>query len=311
MTLIKKASTLLATSLLFVSCGDSQKGVPLAGEARASESPAKTLYDAGYAAESSGNVKKALKSYGTINNKFPHTAVAPEATFRYAKLLERSGEPLDAFQAYDDVLTKYPASSHYSEAMKRQETLAHQVAQGIIKDSFIGFNTSIGPKATTEMLAKVRDNAPRASSAPKAQFAIGEVFEKQDNKESEAISSYRKLVRDYSNSNYAPEAQYRIGNILLRQASEGNEDAANIDRARKAFDDLLLRYPNHPRAADAKRAIAKIKSDDIRRSYDIAEFYRKKGQTNSALFYYRETVRKSKDGALRAQAQGWINKLGS
>jgi len=311
MTSFRKATILLAGSLFFVSCGSDPSRVPLAGEARAGESPAQALYNAGFSAESAGQTKKALKSYGAINAKYPQSSVAAEATYRYAKLLERSGEPLDAFQAYDDVLTKYPASSHYSEAMKRQESLAHQVAQGVIKDSFIGFNTKVGPKQTTEMLSKVRDNAPRAASAPKAQFAIGEVYQNQSSKEGEAIMAFRRLVRDYPDSNYAPEAQFRIGDILLKQSTGGNEDAANIDRARKAFDDLLLRYPNHQRAADARRSIAQIQSDDIRRSYEIAEFYRKKGQTNSALFYYRETVRKSKDGKLRNQAQAWINKLSS
>jgi hypothetical protein len=59
----------------------------------------------------------------------------------------------------------------------------------------------------------------------------------------------------------------------------------------------------------AKVQIAKLATGNIQRSYEIAEFYRKKGQISSALVYYRDTVRRSNPGPLRTSAQGWINKL--
>ncbi|YCM46370.1 tetratricopeptide repeat protein [Verrucomicrobiaceae bacterium 227] len=308
---IKKASILLAASLTFVSCG-SNSGTPLlASKTRAGESAAQQLYNSGYALEAAGKRGKAMKEYKEITKKYPLSPIAGNATYRYAKLLENDREPLDAFEAYNALLTKYPASPHYADAMKRQEIIAHQVAQGHIKSSFIGFKSRIDITRTAKMLGQVRDNAPRAFSAEKAQFTIGEVFQTGDSKEAQSIEAYRTVVRDYPDSKYAPEAQYRIGAILLKQAAEGNEDAANLDRARKALDDVLIRYPNHPRAADARREIAKINSGDIQRSYDVAEFYRKKGQTASALFYYREAVRKAKPGPLRSRAQAWIAKLSS
>jgi outer membrane protein assembly factor BamD (BamD/ComL family) len=311
MILIKKASILLAASLTFVSCGSNPDAPQLASITRAGESTAQKFYNSGFAAESAGKFGKAMKDYKTITKKFPLSSVAANATYRYAKLLENDREPLEAFEAYNALLTKYPASPHYADGMKRQEVIAHQVAQGQIKSSFIGFKSRIEVKRTAEMLAQVRDNAPRAASAEKAQFAIGQVYETADNKEANAIDAYQSVVRDYSNSKYAPEAQYRIGAILLKQAANGNEDAANLDRAHKALDDVLIRYPSHPRAADARREIAKVNSGDIQRSYNVAEFYRKKGQTASALFYYREAVRKSKPGPLRSRAEAWIAKLSS
>lgn len=308
---IKKASLLLAASLTFVSCGSNPDAPKLASITRAGEGTAQQLYNSGYAAESAGELGKAMKSYKTITKKYPLSSVAANATYRYAKLLENDREPLDAFDAYDALLTKYPASPHYAESIKRQEIIAHQVAQGHIKNSFIGIKSRLDVERTAKMLGKVRDNAPRAASAEKAQFAIGEVYQSADNKEGNAIEAYQNVVRDFPNSKYAPEAQYRIGAILLKQAAEGNEDAANLDRAQKALDDVLIRYPNHPRAADARREIAKINSSDIQRSYDVAEFYRKKGQTASALFYYREAVQNSKPGPLRSRAEAWISKLSS
>ncbi len=49
---------------------------------------------------------------------------------------------------------------------------------------------------------------------------------------------------------------------------------------------------------------------DIQRSYDTAEFYRNKGKTQSAIFYYREVMTKSKSGNLYNLAKKRITELG-
>jgi len=193
--------------------------------------------------------------------------------------------------------------------IKRQEEIAHAVAKGSISNNFIGMKTKIESKKTTEMLSKVRDNAPRSPSASRAQFAIGQVWQERGQTD-KALSAFRKLTRDFPNSPQAPEAQYLIGYTLANEAASGNPDPANMDRAKDAYEDLLLRYPTSKRATDARREIAKLSSGDIQRSYDLAEFYRKKGQNTSAVFYYGEVVRKSKPGALRTKAQNWISQLG-
>jgi len=311
---IKHAALCLAASLLFPSCGGDPDAAQLASKTRAGESSAQGFYNRAVAAEKSGNYGRAMKDFKTITKKYPLSPVAGDSAYRYAKLLERERELLDAFEAYDAVLSKYPASPHYAESIKRQEAIAHQVAQGHIKNSFIGIKSRVDVKKTASMLGKVRDNAPRAASADRAQFAIGEIYQSRGSGASgaaKAMSAYQQLVRDFPDSKYAPEAQYRIGIILLSQAKKGNQDSANLDRARRAFDDVLIRYPGSKRAGDAKREIAKLASGDIQRSYDVAEFYRKKGQTSSALFYYREAVTKSRPGPLRSRAQNWINQLSS
>lgn len=298
---------LSASSALFLSCG-SDSGIPLAANTKAEQNDAKALFNAAVAAESAGKTKAAIKGYHKVVQEYPLSTSAADASFREASLLEKSGELLDAFKSYDTFLSKYPASSHYSTAIQRQEAIAHAAANGIITNSFIGLKTRIEATKTADMLAKVRDNAPRSPSASKAQFAIGGVWQKRES-DDKAIAAYRQLTRDFPNSKEAPEAQYQIGRILGSKLEDGNPDPANLDRAKEAYDDLLLRYPNSKRAADAKREMSNLASGDIQRSYDLAEFYRLKGQHTSAVFYYGEVVRKSKPGPLRTKAQNWISQL--
>ena len=294
---------------IFSSCSNDGK-VPLAATTHANQGNAAGIYNAARAAEAAGQTGKAIKLYEDVAEKYPLAVTAPDARYRHAVLLDRKGDLVDAFDSYQIYLTKYPASPNYGQALKRQEAVAHAAAQGKIRRSFIGISSRLDSKKVAGMLEKVRQNAPRAASAPKAQFAVGQVWENAG-KEEKAIPAYRLVTIEYGDSSYAPEAQYRIGAILLAQAEKGNQDQANIDRAKQAFQDVINRYPGSKRAGQARAQIAKLGSADIQRSFDVAEFYRKKGQTSSAIFYYREVVRRSKSGTLHNRALRRLQELGA
>jgi outer membrane protein assembly factor BamD (BamD/ComL family) len=116
-------------------------------------------------------------------------------------------------------------------------------------------------------------------------------------------------VDDYPRSGIAPDAQFRIGEILLKQASEGNQDQANLDRAENAYRDLLLAYPSSEFAAQAKQRIATIGSRDLQSSYDIAEFYRKKEEMDSAAYYYQDVINRAPAGDLRNRATSRLGQV--
>lgn len=312
MTPFKQILLLCVSLHLLVSCGGVDETPRLASETRASDPKAQALFNEGLAAEKAGKRKRALKRYRIINERYPLFLRADEAAWRRGRLLEQAGEPLEAFEAYHDLLTKYPASPHYLDALNRQVQIAHGAAEGNITRSFVGIKSRIGVKETAEMLTQLRDNAPRAASAERAQHTLGRLYQKEgsDRKNStEAINAYRELTREYPNSRYAPDALLQIGKILLASAKSGNQNTANLDQAQQAFDDLLIRYPDSKEAEVARTEIANLRQGEIKRTFDIAEFYRKKGNIPSALFYYQETVNRSQQGSLRAQAQAWIQKL--
>lgn len=312
MKLFLQAIPLFAAILFLPSCTSDTSTARLASETRATETTAQSIYNSAYAYEKAGNLDRARSAYQKVVLKYPLCPNAPEAAYRWGKLLERDGEPLDAFDAYDAILTKYPASSHYAEAMNRQESIAHQAANGHITNSFVGIKSRIDLDKTATMLGKVRDNGPRAASAEKAQYTIGKIYQTRgtgSSGSSKAIAAFLELTREYPDSKYAPESQYLIGEILLAEAKKGNQDSANLDRAKRAFEDVTLRYPDTKQDKLAKAQIARLSSGDIQRSFDIAEFYRKKGQIPSALFYYREAANRSQPGPLRTRAQKWIAAL--
>lgn len=301
-------SLAIVSQTLLISCAsDDDAPPPLVGSAQVSSGPSAAAYQNALSVDQSGNSKKAAKLYGNMIAEYPTAMDAPQACFRQAQLHEQLGNPIEAFDAYSSFLTRYQGSKLYSQALARQSAIAQRALNGDVKAGFM-FGSKVDTAKLVEMLEKVRDSAPQATSAPKAQFQIGEVYQNRGDA-TKSIVAYRKIVKDWPESDYGPEAQYRVGTILVEEAKRGNQDMGNLDRAREAFEDYLTLYPNGKRAGSARSQIAALGGQDVQRSLNVAEFYRRKGDHESARFYYREVLKKQGSGTLHDKAQAGLQAL--
>jgi len=288
---------------------ETETELPIAGVRRGSDDDAQRLYNRAQAADKSGRGKKAISLYSGTADKYPHSRIAAAARFRQAQLLHQQGKLDAAFEIYQMVISRYQASSLYTQARDSQAKVAHAAAEGSVTGKLLWFKPDLDIKKVVSMLETVRDNAPRAPSAAKAQHAIGKAYEGRKWKSAEAVSAYQKVVDEYPRSPYAPEAQFKIGKMLMAGASKGNQDNSNLDRALNTFADLRQSYPNSKSAAEATKMITEIRTRDLQRTFDIAEFYFKKGQKSSARVYYREVVRKTGKGNLHDRARSRLQSL--
>jgi outer membrane protein assembly factor BamD (BamD/ComL family) len=304
------AFLLVSTSLVpLTSCsGDSDLPI-MAGNTQAASSEGEQLYQKAKGADDAGKVGTAIKLYSKMATRYPFAPSAAQARFRQAQLLEQRGEILKAFEAYDQFLSRFQGSGLYSTALDRQISMAQRAADGDVKQSMLGLKTRLSLEKTVEMLGKVRDNAPKSAAASKAQFTIGQLYEGKK-KSKEAIAAYRKVVQDQPSSKEAPEALFRVGLIFTAEADRGNQNQANLDLAREAFNDYLIQYPSHSRNAEARSLISNLGGRDLQRSLDVAEFYQKTGKIESAKVYYRDIVKRGKSGPLVDKARAHLKELG-
>ena len=301
--------------IALVSCGSTDSNIPIVTgpggtTATGTSSAASNLLAQGRAYQNAGRTRKALSAYETINKKYPHSTSSGEASFAKAQIFDKRGDIFDAFEAYQVIVAKHQDSPHYGAAVKRQEEIAHASADGVITNNFLGLKTKINPDKIQNMLGKVRDNAPQAPSAAKAQYTVGRMWQQQGSA-AKATDAYKKVDLNYGSTSYAPEALYQTGEILILKAKHGNQNKANVNLARNVYEELIQRFPSHKRAADARKRLGMLGGQDIQRSYDVAEFYRAKGQNQAAIFYYQEVLRKSKSGALHNKAKQRMSELGA
>ncbi|TAE75642.1 MAG: hypothetical protein EAZ65_00260 [Verrucomicrobia bacterium] len=302
-----------ALAIFLVSCGDDGDMPPLAGQVQANNKIAEVLFAQAQSAENAGKIGKAIKIYDRLGDEMPLSRRAPEARFRQGELLQRENRIKDSFDAYQELLTRYSHSELYSPALDQQAAMAQAAAEGKVKTSFLGLKSKLSNEKVVEMLEKVRGNSPRSTAASKAQFTIGQLWESQGNSSgsAKAIAAYRDLVIEFPDSKEAPEGQFRIGRILIEEARRGNQDQANLDRAREALQDYTRQYSGHHKNEEARQLLSQLGSQDIQRSFDVAKFYERKGDSASAKFYYEEVIEKAKSGPLHDQAKERLAAIGN
>lgn len=302
-------SSLSLAVISLASCGADSDVPLLAGNTQKASAVGEALYQKAKQADDAGKTGSAIKQYGQMATRYPFAPSAAQARYRQAQMLEQAGKVEEAFEAYDKFLERFPGSSLYSTAVNRQASMAQAAADGDVKSSFLGMKTKLSLEKTVAMLAKVCDHAPKSRTASKAQFTIGELYQAKK-KPKEAIEAFRKLVNDQPGSPEAPEALFRVGVILMEDAARGNQNQANVDLAREAFNDYLIQYPGHSRNAEARKKIASLSGLDLQRSFDIAEFYLKTGKTESARVYYRDIVKRTGSGTLHDASKARLKEIG-
>lgn len=291
--------------LSITSCSNNAEKIQLATGTvdQANSTAATEAFNQARNLESQGKTSKAIKAYARVANEAPLSEEAPKARLREAELLYSTGDLIKSFDKYQLFITQYRGTSEYNNAISRQAEVAHAASDGNITNSFFGLKSEIPRTKVAKMFAQVRDNAPFGATAPKAQFATGEMWQ-NDKNYSKAIAAYEDLYVRYPKSSLAPEALFRVGTLLLKQTEDGNRNRGNLDTANTTFTDLTLLYPNTPQAKKSKQILKDIKGSDIQRSFSIAEFYEKKKQYPSAAFYYNEVIQKTKSGSeLNKQAK--------
>jgi len=307
----------LSGLVMIVSCGNNDDLIPLAGNTQAASGEGEALYQEAKANDDAGKRTKAIKLYAQVADEFPMAPSAAMARYRQAELLEQDGEIVKSFAAYQQFLQRYQGSGLYSKALGKQAQMAQSAADGKVKSGFsglkiIGIKGKLSTEKAVEMLGQVSENAPQSETSAKAQFTIGELYQaERDAKKSKlAIDAYRKLARDQPESKYAAEALFRVGVVLLEEADRGNHNQATLDLSDEAFRDYLMQYPGHAKNPEARRLMGSVKSKDLTRSMEIAEFYDKSGQTESAKIYYRAVLKNSNSGTAHDKAKFRLKELG-
>lgn len=303
-------AALSCMALFLVSCGTSKDTMPLIGT-NTSESNAKgeALFQQAKAQDQAGRTSGAIRNYDRVATRHPFTPSAPQARFRQAELLQESGDVVKAFEAYQEYIARFSGSGLYATALSRQAEMGQSAADGEVRSGLLGMRTRLSLDRTVTMLEQIRDNAPQSRTASKAQYTVGQLYESRK-KPAEAVVAYRRLVRDQPDAPEAPEALFRTGEILLAQADSGNRNQATLDLAREAFNDYLIQYPRHAKNAEARKRVSEIRSRNLQRTFDTAEFYERTGQTEAAKVYYREVAKDAKSGQLYDAARTRLRALG-
>lgn len=286
-------------------------GPPPTGSIRVSDPKALAYMNEGMARETRGDAKGAIKQYERLIDYNPIDENAPEAYFRMGKLYEQCGEYTDAFDAYKKIVEKYHGSHLYEKALNRQLALAHSAINGQIKNKVLWlWNVNMDSAAVIKWLQFIRDAAPYNEMAATTTWMLGKYLIGL-NRPDEAREAYQKLVEDYPSSKYAPEAQLMVARLWAESVTKGSKNQVNLANAQEAYEEFLLRFPNHPEAKQAKLGVGGMKKAIVQQQLEVGEFYYFRARDIKPAVFCFEDVARQKDvnPEAAAKAQNYLNRI--
>jgi outer membrane protein assembly factor BamD len=253
---------------------------------------AKSLFDGKGYEEAKREFKKILKAY-------PKSVEAAESQYCLGLIEETQGNFYDAYLAYQKVVDKYPFSERIAEINEREYKIAEAYMTGA-KRKTLGMSFQVENPAV-EIFKKVVENAPFGPLAAKAEYKLGLVL-KDLGSYYEAEEAFNKIVTNYPESEWVQAAKFQIAATRAMLSKSPDYDQGATKEAKEKFEEFLRDNPDMKLSEEAEKNILQLKEKEAQTNYNIARFYEKQKDYESAKIYYNEIIDNSPENALAAKA---------
>jgi len=240
---------------------------------------------------------------------WPLSDYAPRAAYLVGRCLETEGRDEAAFNAYQQIIEKYPKSGQYNEVLWRQYEIANRFLGGEWFKLWNLIPLYPSMDETAKLYDKVVASGPYSDVAPHAQLRLGAAREKEKDFAA-AVKAYETAADRYHDQPViAADAMYRTGVAWEKQADTAEYDQGAAAQAIAAYTDFITFYPDDKRVADAQKAIIKLKAERVRGSFEIAQFYEHGHKWAGAVVYYNAVLQLDANSPLAVQARQRIDAL--
>ncbi|HEU5396824.1 MAG TPA: outer membrane protein assembly factor BamD, partial [Verrucomicrobiae bacterium] len=107
----------------------------------------------------------------------------------------------------------------------------------------------------------------------------------------------------------AADAMYHEGLSYQKEAEKAEYDQSTAGKAIAAYSDFMTLFPDDPRVSAAQKAVAALKSEQVRGNFEIARFYEKGRKWMGAVIYYNEVLQLDPNSPYAATARQRIEQL--
>lgn len=238
----------------------------------------------------SKDCKKAIGEFKKLIKHYPLSKLASEAQFYIAESYENLGEYYTAFENYQVVIDKYPFTDRIEEVIEREYRIGNYFYTGQ-KAKVLGVPLlPVKPKAI-EVFEKVVEDAPYGKYADVAQYKLGQCYMDMQDYINAALA-FKKIIENYPKSPLVDDAKYKIAMCAADSSSGPEYNEEDTEKAIKEFKDFVKRYPDSEMEKEARHFISELENQKAQNIFDIAQFYEKRANKDSAMIYYEEILDK-------------------
>jgi outer membrane assembly lipoprotein YfiO len=253
---------------------------------------AKAYMDAKKYEDAKREFKKLLKFY-------PKSFEASESQYYLGFIEEAQDNLYEAYLAYQKVIDKYPFSERIQQIIEKEYKIAEAFMRGY-KRKALGVTLPV-ENPSIEIFTKVIDNSNYGPLAAKAQYQLGLVL-KSLLRYYEAEDAFNKLIANYPDSEWVEPAQFQIAACRQSVSRSPDYDQGATQEAKEKFEQFVKEHPEAVLSTEAEKNISQLKEKETESNYNIARFYERQDNIESARIYYNEIITNSPDSIWAAKA---------
>lgn len=256
-----------------------------------------------------GDYKRALQETNKFTGAFRDSDMADQNQFLRGEIRVKQGKWMDAAKEFQRVLSSYPESTLYNDAIKKQYEIGDHLydkGQKKVKHWWNPFHKRMLKKAS-QVYSMVIENQPFTLVAAEAQYKVG-LCHYARKEYTEAAFEYRRVIEDYKDSDWVDEACYGLAMCYYTGSLPAEYDQTPSELGVRAVDDFLERYPGDTRTADLKEKRQALRNKIAEQRLQAAQFHEKRREFDSARVYYQLLADQYSDTSSAGTAQEWLSK---
>ncbi|KXU37386.1 hypothetical protein AXK12_01950 [Cephaloticoccus capnophilus] len=287
----------------------SESGTPVGLSSLDDRKSALALMNRARAAEERGNNGAAVKRYRRVVKRYPTSIYTPEALYRSADLYLKRHQYNKAFDAYSQLIARYPNTDRFNEIVGRQYQIASSMLEGA-RNRWWGLIPGFKDRTKgVQQFEVVVWEAPYSDYAPLSMMAIGRGHQHLGN-ELEAIDAYDRMINNYPDSPLGPDAYLRLAEAHASLVDGPEYDQASTQEAATYFEDFLILFPGDPGVARAEEGLDEMRTVLAESKVKMGDFYfKKRDNYTAARVFYNEAITTYPDSEIAERARAQLVKV--
>lgn len=214
-----------------------------------------------------------------------------------------------ALYDYEQVIRVYPASEHYLTALEREYDIAKLFASGT-RRHFLGMRILSAAGEAEELFIRTQERAPGSTVAELASLALGDFY--FDRKEmSSAAEAYDLFLTNYPQSRYRARAMRKAIRANLNMFRGPRYDPTGLLEAGQRIKAYRAQFPAEAAKMNVDPILTEIDLSLAVKRLSTARWYERRGEELSAIYLYRDILRKHPGTEPAKEASDRLSDLGA
>ena len=224
-----------------------------------------------------------------------------------AQALYATDDWIRAYYYLDELMDEYPSGSLFAPALEMQYHIADGFLNGH-KTRILGLAIEGAEDEAIEMMYRVQQRSPGSPLAERALLRTADFYYATADYDL-AQDAYDFYAKQYPRSEHLPQAKLRAAFAALARFRGPRFDATPMLDARTKLADFAVAYPALAADENVPGILAKIDDELAIKLYLTADYYRRTGATDGAVYVYRYLILTYPKGPRVADARAALHNM--